>query len=461
MGKGKAWRTRLILLFAITTYALLLAADIAPNPFPGIWDWLGRDRPLAPDLAWQERLGSRPAAAAPAGDSIAVAAGNHAELRDRDSGDLISPAAEEDWDADWVVVAGEGDDAVVILGPDGGDGYEVRDPDTGRLVHEDEDAVAVWGFQDRWLDLRCGDGRACQLRAFRPGQREPLWTRDLPGQRVGMIGGNPELAAGRTPEPSRIHSGVAGPPPVPPRLGFPVTRDGGDVVVVVDTGNGQVVQQRRVGDGERVILVGGRLVGSTMARHNGVCVGEVTGYDAVTGDPVWGPLPYHLWSTGDVGCEQRIPPLNGGAAMTAVSQDGRPTVLDAYDGRVLWTGEREERIEALSPERAVIRAGDGTTRYGVLLGRDGERLWEQLADSNAGITFAPCGVVVADRDPNRVYVWDPATGEVVHSVSTSARVLTCGEDGMLIADGRSIGFASFDDGPSPAESTAPPPLDSK
>jgi outer membrane protein assembly factor BamB len=252
----------------------------------------------------------------------------------------------------------------------------------------------VWGFRDRWLDLDCDDRRACQLRAYLPRDDQPIWTLDLPGQRSGMIGGNPELAGPRTPEPSRIHPGVAGPGSIPPMLGFPVTRDGGDVVVVVDTASGRILQQRRVGDGEQVMVVGGRVIGSTLSRHSGVCVGQVTGYDAATGDPVWGPHAYHLWSTGDVGCEQRVPPLSGGAAMAAVGQDGRPVIIDGYDGRVLWTGELDERVDALSPDRAVIRAADRTTRYGVLLGRDGEPIWEQLADEDAGIAFAPCGVVV-------------------------------------------------------------------
>jgi outer membrane protein assembly factor BamB len=224
-----------------------------------------------------------------------------------------------------------------------------------------------------------------------------------------------------------------------------MARDGAEVVAVVDTAGGRALRVLEPRDGERIIVAGDRVVSSVMAEHNGICVSEVTGYDATTGEPVWGPAPYHLWGTDGVGCQQRTPPLGGGGALAALGPDGRPLVIDAYDGRVLWTGERDERVEDLSADRAVVRTGDGGNRYGVLLGGDGQRLWERPADPDAGVLLADCGVVVADRDPNRVYVWDPDTGEDRLSVATSARVLACAPDGVLIADGRSIGFARFPD----------------
>jgi hypothetical protein len=465
MAEGrKGWRNRALLLLAVILYALLLAADIAPNPFPGIWEWLAKDRPLADGLAWQERLGARAAAAAPAGDAIAVEAGNRAQIRDRDSGELVGPTGDETWTAEWVVAAGGEATPVVIIGLEGSDGYEVRDPATGALLYEDEEAVAAWGFRDGWLDLRCDSRRACQLRSYRPGSYEPVWRVDLPGRREGMLGGNPQLAGPRIPEPNRIHPQVSGPEPIPPLLGFPVSRGGDDAVVVVDTGSGQVLQELLVADGERVIVVGNRVIRSTMARHGGVCVSQVAGHDPVTGNPVWGPSQYHLWSSEGVGCEQRVPPLAGGGALTAVGTDGRPVVIDSYDGRVLWTGELDERVEDLSPDRAVVRAADETTRYAVLLGGNGARQWERIADQDAGVTIASCGVVVSDRDPSRIYVWDPVTGDNLLSLSTSARVLACAPDGILIADGRSIGFARFDGAvraPATEDAPDPPPLDSK
>ena len=443
----------MVLLLAVFGYALLVGAGIAPNPFPPLWDWLTRERPLAPDLAWQDRLGSRPTGAAAAGEAVAVDAGGSSQLRWRSSGEVISPERSPEWDADWVVVAGgASQDAVVIVAPRATDGYQVRDPATGELRHAEERAAAVWGYRQGWLDLRCGGPRACQLRLFRldqPAQPAPVWAVDLPGERSGMLGANPDLAHPRRVAPHRIHSAVAGPPPLPPLLGLPVTRGGDDYVVVVRSSDGAILQELAQPGGERVLVVGDRVLRSTMARHGGVCVSSVSGHDPASGALVWGPHPYHLWTTGDVGCEQRVPPVSSEHALVAVRPDGRPVVIDGYDGRVLWTGELDERVEDLSPELAVIRAADRTTRYAVRLGGDGAREWERVADPDAGVVLAGCGVVVADREPSRVYVWDPATGQPRLSLATSARVLACAPDGVLLADRRSIGFAQFPDAPAP------------
>jgi len=442
MAKGRATRP-LLLILAAFLFALLVVADLVPNPLPPIWDWLTRERPLAADLRWQDRIGSRPAAAAAAGDALAVDAGTSSQLRRRDTGTLISPENSENWSANWVVVAGgAAGDAVVLVSPQATGGYQVRSP-TGALLTEEREAVAVWGYQQAWLDLRCPERRTCQLRYFRIDQPFPVWVTDLPGERTGMLGANPELAAPRTAAPDRVHSRVSGPEPLPPLLGLTVARGGTDYVVVVRSSDGAVLQEVEQRDGERVIVVGDRVVRSTLQRHSGICVSSVTGHDASTGAVVWGPHPYHLWTTGDVGCEQRVPPLSAGHALVAVRPDGRPMVIDGYDGRVLWTGELDERVADLSTDRAVIRAVDRTTLYGVVLGGDGSRQWERIADPDAGVVVADCGVVVADRNPDRAYVWDPVTGETRLSRATSARILACAPDGLVLAEGRSIGFAPF------------------
>lgn len=459
MAAGKSsWFRRVLLLTAIALYAALLGADIAPNPFPGLWDWISRDRPLAPDMAWQERLGSRPESAVVAGDVVAVHAGSRVELRDRDTGRLQGPADPAGWLADWAAVAGEGDDTVVVVsGEDGG--YQVRDPAGGALLHEAEDAVAVWTYRDARLDLRCDDGRACTLRAYLPGGATPVWVTDLPGQREGMLGANPALAAGRMPEASRIDAAVAGPPRLPQVLGFTVERRSGDAVVTVDTSTGEVLRILERADGEQIMVVGDRVVRTTTTDQNGICVASASGHDAVSGTRVWGPEPYHVWSA--EACEQREPPVAAGAAMAVVGPTGRPIVLDAYDGRVLWRGAADESVVGLSQRTVVVRSADGTRLYGVALGTGGEPAWEHRAEPDAEVVIGEYGVVVADRDPNRVYVWDPATGERLLSVATSARVLAFAPDGLLLAGGRSVGFVTFDDIAGDPGSRDREPLDSK
>jgi hypothetical protein len=458
MAKGRR-TNQLLLLLVIGMCVLLMVADIVPNPFPGIWEWLNRERPLAEGLVWQERLGNHADSATAADDTFAVDASGEAQLRSHATGAQVAPIGEEEWESDWIVVAGTGPETVVLVNPSGRDGYEVR-TSRGAFLHEDEHAVAAWGFSDGWLDLTCDQG-ACRLRGFQSGRTAPVWETDLPGQRDGLGGANPPLAGPRPIGANRIHTGVSGPEPMPSVLGFPITRDGGDAVLVVDTDDGEILQDFQLEGGERVIVVGERVVRSVMTRHADVCVSEVTGLDPISGAPVWGPQDFHLWGTEGVGCEQRVPPLAGGAAMTATATDGRPLVVDAYDGRVLWSGELDQRVEALTPDVAVIRDEEGTTLFGVRLGRDGEPLWDRRVDREAGATAASCGILVSDHDPNRLYVWDPFSGEDRLSLSTSARALACAPDGLLLADGRSIGFARFDGAgvPDPVDPADPPRTD--
>ena len=269
VAKGRnAWTRRLLVIAAISVYALLLASGVLPNPLPGIWEWVGQERPLAPDLAWQERLGSRPNAAAVIGDTVTAQAGGRAEVRDRVDGAALRPTDPPGWEADWLLVTGAGDEAVVVTGERLSAGYQVRDPATGEVLYEDEDAVAVWGYREARLDLICDDQRACQVRGFAPGSDTPEWTTDLPGRRVGMQGANPPLAGPRTVDPDRIAGTAAGPPRLPKLLGFPVERRDGDGRVAGPAPRRAPGGQP--GRDEKVIVVGERVIRSVTTRHNDV-----------------------------------------------------------------------------------------------------------------------------------------------------------------------------------------------
>src|SRR5690606_8839319 len=203
----------------------------------------------------------------------------------------------------------------------------------------------------------------------------------------------------------------------------------------------QVVSQGR---DEKVIVVGERVIRSVTTRHNDVCLSTVTAHEVPSGEPVWGPEPYHVWRS--AACEQRTPPLSGGAALAVVAPDARPVVIDANDGRVLWVGTPEQSVVALTPELAVIRSQEHGTLSGVTLGGDGTPRWERAAEPDAEVVITPYGVVVADRDPSRVYVWDSDSGDILLSVPTGAKVLDCAPDGLVLAGGRSLGYARFGTG---------------
>lgn len=432
MAQGRTWRNRLLIILALSVYALLVAAEIAPNPLPAIWNWLDRERPLAPDLVWQHRLGAKPDLVVEAGGQLAMDVGGGAEFRRRSTGNLAYALD----DAAWVAVAGFGDDSVVVVRD--GDGYQVRDADRGRVLRREENADAVWTYQDAVLDLRCERRDSCGLRRFAPGSDQPTWSVDLPG--AGSASGvNPPLAGGRLDFPTGIHPGVAGPGPIPPLIGFAVDRGR---LVVVDTATGRMLREWEAPREEQLSVIGGRVISSSAIRRDGICVVSVTGYDAVTGLPAWGPHPYHLRTASGSGCEHRNRPRAAGAAMIAVDPDGREMVISAYDGRVLWAGTVEDRVVALSPEYAVVRTAEPGVVVGISL-RDGGRMWEQTVHEDAEFALGDCGVIVADHRPDRLRVWDPATGEERLSVRTTARAMACTADGLVIGDGRSVGLAAW------------------
>jgi hypothetical protein len=441
VAKRGAWRNRLLTLLAVSLFSLLIVAEIMPNPFPPLWDWINRDRPIATDMHWQERLGGRPSGALVVGDAIAVDAGRTARVitwgSARDSAEVRL-----EWTADWLTTAGTGPDTVVITGEMLSRGYQVRDPGTGTVLVDNDDARAVWGFQQIRMDLRCDTMRSCELRGYRPQDERPLWRADLPGVAASVVGVNPDLATAGVAVPSRMHAAVSGPPPTPPLIGVPVDRRR---VAVVSSATGQVVGQYEAASDELVMVVGDRVVRSTATRRDGVCLLAVSGYDLVTDVPVWGPEPYNLRTITGGGCDQRYTAVAAGAALVVVDPEGAERVIDAGDGRVLWRGEPGERVQGLTEHLAVVKAADDpAVRYAVALGDGGGRLWERRVDADAEVMLTRCGVVVVDRDPNRVHVWNPADGEDRLTVRTSARVLACTADGLILADGRAVGRVTFD-----------------
>jgi hypothetical protein len=440
MAKRGAWRNRLLMLLAAGFFSLLIVADIMPNPFPALWDWLNRDRPIAADMHWQDRLGGRPSVALAADGTLAVDAGRTAEIVTWDSR-RDSNRSVAQWTADWLTVAGTGSDAVVITGESMARGYEVRDPGSGSILFPVEGTRAVWGFQDMRMDLVCETLSSCALRAYRPREDVPLWTADLPGVDSSVVGVDPDLATAGVDVPARVHPRVSGTPRRPELLGIPIDRRR---VAVVHSGTGEVLAKLEAASDELVMVVGDRVVRSVATRRDGVCILSVTGHDLVTDVPVWGPEPYNLRTITGGGCDQRYTAVAAGGALVVVDPEGNERVIDVGTGRVLWRGQPGERVQGLSPTMAVIRSEDEPTiRYAVRLGGGGEREWERSVEPDAELLFTECGVVVADRDPNRIYVWHPDTGNELLSVRTSARVMACTADGIVLSDGRAIGLAWF------------------
>ncbi|WP_092382862.1 PQQ-binding-like beta-propeller repeat protein [Micromonospora phaseoli] len=433
MAKGSGLGVRGWLLLGLITVVVLAAAGVW-NPFPGMWEWVNRRQPISePDVAWQQRIGGTPRSVTIAGEAVVIEQRTRVEARSLAAGTQL-------WErkADWSAVTGAGPEAVVVVGRLLVKGYEVLDPTTGVTRRRDGDAVAVWTYRNLLLDARCVAATDCTLSAWDPRGTAPLWTAFLPGVSAGLFADNPNLLGTRRLTTARVDGEVAGPEAVPPLLGFPV--DGR--VHVVDTATGRVLQNVEPGRDERLTVVGGRLLRITARSQDGNCYFAISGRDSATGQEAWQQAGINLRTADSAGCVQREDPYGARNVLLGVSPDGREAVLDSYDGRLLLVAANGERVLAVDDRYAVVRAADGATVSARELG-SGRVRWKRPVGEKAGAALTPYAAIVADQKPNRLVALDPRTGRELAMLRTSANALAVGPAGMVIGEGREIGYLRF------------------
>ncbi|GIJ36519.1 PQQ-like domain-containing protein [Micromonospora sediminimaris] len=433
VAKGSGLGVRSWLLLGLITVVVLAATGVW-NPFPTMWDWMNRPQPISqPDVVWQQRIGGTPRSVTIAGESVVIEQRTRVEARSLAAGTQL-------WErkADWSAVTGAGREAVVVVGKLLVKGYEVLDPTTGVTRRRDDDAVAVWTYRNLLLDARCVEATDCTLSAWDPRGTVPLWTAFLPGVSTGLLADNPNLLDSRRLTSNRIDGEVAGPEAVPPLLGFPV--DGR--VHVVDTATGRVLQNVEPGREERLAVIGGRLLRITARSQDGSCYYAISGRDSATGQEAWQQSGLNLRTADSAGCVQREDPYGARNVVLGVSPDGREVVLDGYDGRLLLVTADAERVLAVDDRYALVRAADGGAVSARELGA-GRTRWNRPAGKKAGAALTPYAAIVADEKPNRLVALDPRTGRELAVLRTSANALAVGPAGMVIGEGREIGYVRF------------------
>ncbi|WP_233512594.1 PQQ-binding-like beta-propeller repeat protein [Micromonospora deserti] len=433
MAKGRGLGVRGGLLLALIVVVVLAATGVW-NPFPTMWDWVDRSEPIAePDVVWQQRVGGTPRSVTIAGDTVVVEQRTRVEARSLTTGTQL-------WErkADWSAVAGGDRDPVVVVGKLLVKGYEVLDPTTGATRRRDGDAVAVWTYRNLLIDARCADATDCTLSAWDPRGAAPLWTAFVPGVRGGLLGDNPGLLDTRRLDAVRVDEEVAGPEPVPPLLGFPI--DGR--VHVVDTATGRVLQNVEPGRDERLSVVGGRLLRITARSQDGSCFFAISGRDSATGQETWHRAGVNLRTADNAGCVQREDPRGARNVLIGVAPDGREAVLDGYDGRLLLITGEGERLLAVDDRYALVRAADKGSVVSRELGT-GQVRWRRPAGAKAGAALTPYAAVVADEKPSRLVAVNPRTGTELANLRTAANALAVGSNGMIIGEGREIGYVRF------------------
>lgn len=418
--------------FALIIVVVLVATGLW-NPFPGLWDWANKSKSLSrPDATWQQRLGGTPQSVTIAGDAVIIEYRTTVEARSLSTGVQL-------WErkADWAAVAGSDEDPVVAVGKLLVKGYEVLDPRSGAVRRRDDAAVGVWTYRDALLDASCFEPDDCTLTAWTPRGSKPLWSVDLPGIATSFFADNPKVLGTRKLTTGKVAGDAGGPEPLPALIGFPIDSR----VYVVDTANGRLVQELKPERREQVAVVGGRVLHVRAIPRDGTCYFMAEGRDPASGKQVWQQAGINFGTADRGGCAQRHDPKGSQNVLVGTAPDLRETVIGAYDGRRLFTGEPGEELLAVDDRYAIVRSDDGRTVSGYALGA-GSR-WTRSVDRDSGAALTPHAAVVVEEKPDRIIALDPATGRELANIRSSAKVLAVGRDGMIIGDGREIAYIRF------------------
>lgn len=418
-------------IFALLIVVVLVATDVW-NPFPDLWKWANRSGALAePDVTWQQRLGGSPKSVTIAGDAVVIEHRTTVEARSLSTGVQL-------WErkADWAAVAGNTADPVVVVGKLLEKGYEVLDPRSGAVRRRDKSAVAVWSYRNGLLDARCREPNDCTITAWAPRGSSPLWTVDLPGVAVSFFADNPELRGARRLTAKKVAADAGDPEPMPALIGFPVDNR----IYVVDTANGRLVQEVKPERQERIAVIGGRVLHVRALRRDGTCYFTVEAREAATGQRMWQQIGLNLRTADRAGCQQRHDPQGSQNVIVGVAPDLREVVVRAYDGRVLWSGEPDGRLLAVDDRYALARVRDEIQGYE--LGVKAPR-WTRSLRPDSHAALARHVVVIVEEKPDRIVVLDPASGDELLHLRASATVMAVGPAGIIIVEGREIGYVRF------------------
>jgi hypothetical protein len=414
---------------------VLLATSGVFNPWPKVWAWISTSAPIAEGASqWQVSIGGTPESVTIANDAVIVAARTRVEAYGLGAGVKLWQS-----DADWASVAGRGGDAVVVTGKLLTKGYQVLDPRSGATRRTDPNATAVWAYANAVVDLSCAKGGECELRAWDPRGSSPLWTVSTGGIGFVLDAANPDLPDTRPIGSPQIDDQVAGRPAMPELLGLP---DDGRIRIV-DTAAGRVVQTVEPKPDQRIAVTGGRVLTVTGEARDGTCYYDVVATDPPGAEPVWRRDALNLRTAGDgAACKQDRDPAGGEDVVVGVDPYGREQVIAAHDGRVLWRGEDDQDVMAVSDGYVVVRSADRGTFTGRSFRRGGT-VWRRSVGDGASAALTPYAAVVANVKPSRITAVSPSSGAVLTEARTDAKVFAAGPDGLIAVSGRDMAYLPF------------------
>jgi hypothetical protein len=252
-----------------------------------------------------------------------------------------------------------------------------------------------------------------------------------------LFADNPDILGTQPLTARRIDDQAAGPDLMPPMLGLPIDNK----VYVVDTAEGRVVQDLTPERDERVVVVGGRVLRVKAVSADGTCYFSVVATDPATGGEVWRNAGVNLRTATDGGCAQRDDPAGGRNVIVGVAADARELVIDAYDGRVLFTGDPGEKLLAVDDRFALVRAADGRSVRTAELALAAR--WDRATNPKSHVALSRPAAVIVEENPDRIFALNPNSGAELVNVRSAADVLAVGPAGMIIGSGRDIGYLRF------------------
>jgi outer membrane protein assembly factor BamB len=431
MAQGR-WKSYLL---AVVIILIVLATTHTWNPWPKLWNWFNTSSPIAAGASqWQQRIGGSPQKVQIAADAVIVSYRTSVEAYGLGAGVKL-------WnnDADWASVAGQGSEAVVVTGRLLTKGYQVLDPRSGAVKRADTSASAVWTYQDAILDLSCAKGSDCTLSAWAPNGTQPRWQVSTGGIGFVLDAADPDLPDTRQLTGPGIDNDVAGRGELPGLIGLP---DDGKVRVI-NTATGKVSQTVTPGTGQKVVVVGGRVLTVTGTAADGTCYYGVVATDPPAGQTVWQRDGLNLRTAGNgSGCKQDRDPAGGEDVVLGVDPVGKEELIAAHDGRILWHGDKGETVLSVNDAYALIRsANHGSVR--AFSFATGGTAWRRDVGANVSAAVTPYASIVVTTKPSRIVALDPRSGSVLVDVKTDAKVFTSGTAGLIVVSGRDMAYLPF------------------
>jgi len=292
------------------------------------------------------------------------------------------------------------------------------------------------------LSLGCPSKQDCTLASRSPADGSVRWTIGLSGPTRIKAGFNTKLLDLRDATSSYGDAQAAIARPMPRYLGFPL--DGR--VQIIDTQAGRRLREHETARDTRYVVAGNRVIGSRGTSRDGSCRYTVEARDAGSGTVVWRREGLDLRTASGAGCEPRRDPPGGGVVLVGTRGDNRAVLVSAVDGRELWVAGAGEKILTTDGEHALVRTADGRQVKAVALSNGGTA-WTRDVPDDADVGLTSYATLITDAATKRLVALSTGSGRVLLDLETSAEVIGGSVSGLVLGNGRTVGYAAFSGAP--------------